>query len=133
MLPYAFMPALSPNGKWLAYTSLESAHTQVYLTEFPEAREKWQVSVGAGYDPCWSPDGKRLFFKAEKEAVRGRRARRRRAAGGDAGGASGAGRHGAQLRRLRGAEGRADRLDRPRGERTAADDSTGDELGKGMR
>jgi Tol biopolymer transport system component len=57
------MPALSPNGKWLAYTSFESGEAQIYLTEFPQARGKWQVSGEAGYDPRWSPGGKKLFFK----------------------------------------------------------------------
>lgn len=54
--------ALSPNGKVLAYSSLESGRAEVYVTEFPSGHGKWQASVDGGSLPRWSPDGKRLFF-----------------------------------------------------------------------
>jgi Tol biopolymer transport system component len=52
----------SPNGKWVAYSSNETGRWEVYVTSFPEARGKWQVSVGAGEQPRWRSDGKELFF-----------------------------------------------------------------------
>jgi serine/threonine protein kinase/Tol biopolymer transport system component len=64
--PAGYMPAVSPDGKWLSYTSEESGIAQIYLTEFPQGRGKWQVSVDTGYDPRWSPDGKKLFFKTAR-------------------------------------------------------------------
>jgi serine/threonine-protein kinase len=54
--------ALSPNGKWLAYSSGESGHREIYLRPFPKAPGKWQLSTGGGRQPVWSPDGKELFF-----------------------------------------------------------------------
>ena len=57
------MPALSPDGKWLAYSSPDSGVSQVYVTEFPHARGKWQVTTDGGGASRWSADGKRLFFK----------------------------------------------------------------------
>ena len=57
-------PAFSPDGKFLAYTSNESGHAQVYVRHFPEGGGKWQVSTGVGdaHEPHWSRDGKKLYF-----------------------------------------------------------------------
>ena len=56
-------PALSPDGKWLAYASNESGTNEVYVRPFPEpGGGRWQVSNGGGSQPVWSPDGRELFF-----------------------------------------------------------------------
>jgi serine/threonine protein kinase/Tol biopolymer transport system component len=52
----------SPNGKWVAYTSLESGRPEVYVRPFPAAAGKWQVSTGGGDQPRWRGDGKELFY-----------------------------------------------------------------------
>ena len=52
----------SPNGKWVAYASNESGKWEIYVTNFPEAKAKWQVSNGGGEQPRWRADGKELFF-----------------------------------------------------------------------
>jgi len=42
-------PALSPDGRWLAYSSNESGTAEVYVRPFPEtASAKWQVSTAGG-------------------------------------------------------------------------------------
>ncbi len=57
-------PALSPDGRWLAYESNESGQDEVYVRPFPEVETgKWQVSVNGGSLPLWSPDGAELFFR----------------------------------------------------------------------
>jgi serine/threonine protein kinase len=56
------LPALSPDSKFLAYCSNESGATQVYITAFPSAGAKWQVTTGGGCGPRWRGDGKELFF-----------------------------------------------------------------------
>jgi Tol biopolymer transport system component/tRNA A-37 threonylcarbamoyl transferase component Bud32 len=59
-------PALSPDGRWMAYTSDESGSLgEVYVRPFPEttAGGKWQISSGGGRMPFWSRDGKNLFFE----------------------------------------------------------------------
>ena len=53
---------LSPDGRWLAYTSNETKRTEVYVQSFPEPGRKWQVSTNGGDIPVWSRDGKELFF-----------------------------------------------------------------------
>ena len=56
-----FSADLSPDGKWLAYTSDESGRPQVYLTT-PEGKGKWQVSNNGGHTPRWAPGGRGLYF-----------------------------------------------------------------------
>jgi hypothetical protein len=55
-------PRLSPDGRWLAYTSDESGRTEVYVERFPGHGGKWQVSPDGGSQPCWSRDGTELFY-----------------------------------------------------------------------
>jgi serine/threonine-protein kinase len=57
-----FRPSLSPDGKWLAYTSTESGSPQIYVTEFPTGHGRWQVTTAGGIAARWSHDGKQLFF-----------------------------------------------------------------------
>src|SRR2546421_5248322 len=52
----------SPNGKWVAYTSIESGKIEVYVRPFPVGAGKWQVSSGGGDQPRWRGDGKELFY-----------------------------------------------------------------------
>jgi serine/threonine-protein kinase len=56
-------PMVSPDGRWLAYTSNESGQPEVYVRPFPDAGSaRWQVSVAGGRDPMWSHSGKELFY-----------------------------------------------------------------------
>jgi len=52
----------SPDGKWVAYASNETGKWEIYVTSFPEARGRWQVSSGGGEQPRWRGDGRELFF-----------------------------------------------------------------------
>src|SRR6202030_2986822 len=54
----------SPDGKWVAYASDESGNWEVYVTSFPGAAGKWQVSRGGGSEPRWRADGKEIFYLA---------------------------------------------------------------------
>ena len=53
---------ISPDGKWVAYMSNESGEWEIYVTTFPEASGKWQVSRGGGIEPRWRGDGKEIFY-----------------------------------------------------------------------
>ncbi len=55
-------PRLSPDGRWLAYTSDESGTWEVYVQGFKERRGKWLVSSAGGSQPLWRGDGKELFY-----------------------------------------------------------------------
>jgi serine/threonine-protein kinase len=56
-------PAISPDGRWLAYASNETGTREVYVRPFPDVQSgRWQVSAGGGRGPRWSPDGRQLYF-----------------------------------------------------------------------
>jgi serine/threonine-protein kinase len=62
-----YSPALSPDGRWVAYVSTESGRPEVYVRPFPDAdRAKWQVSVDGASEPVWSPRGRRLFYRTRR-------------------------------------------------------------------
>jgi eukaryotic-like serine/threonine-protein kinase len=54
---------VSPDGRWVAYTSDESGQWEIYLTTFPEGKGKWKVSDNGGNYPAWSGNGKELFYQ----------------------------------------------------------------------
>jgi Tol biopolymer transport system component len=54
----------SPDGKWVAYASNESGKFEIYVTSFPGAQGKWQVSSAGGTQPRWRGDTKELFYIA---------------------------------------------------------------------
>ena len=56
-------PAISPNGRWLAYASNESGQDEIYVVPFPNTNAaKWAVSTRGGTVPRWSHSGKELFY-----------------------------------------------------------------------
>jgi serine/threonine-protein kinase len=60
-----YSPALSPDGRWLAYLSNETGRYEVHVTPFPDARGQSQISTGGGTDPVWSHSGRELFFVSQ--------------------------------------------------------------------
>jgi eukaryotic-like serine/threonine-protein kinase len=52
----------SPDGRWVAYASNENGRWEIYVTSFPDARGKWQISNSWGSQPRWRGDGKELFY-----------------------------------------------------------------------
>jgi Tol biopolymer transport system component len=55
-------PALSPDGRFMAYVSDESGQNEVYVTSFPDRGRKWQLSIDGGKSPKWSQRGDELFY-----------------------------------------------------------------------
>jgi Tol biopolymer transport system component len=53
---------ISPDGKWVAYASDESGNWEIYVTSFPAAAGKWQVSRGGGTEPRWRGDGGEIYY-----------------------------------------------------------------------
>jgi serine/threonine protein kinase/Tol biopolymer transport system component len=56
--------SLSPDGRWLAYTSNESGKAyQVFVRSFPDpTREKRQISSQGGAHPRWKADGTEIYY-----------------------------------------------------------------------
>jgi serine/threonine protein kinase len=61
-------PKISPDGRWMAYTSGESSRSEVYVRPFPEVNKgRWQVSTSSGNSPLWSPNGRELFYLSDAD------------------------------------------------------------------
>jgi eukaryotic-like serine/threonine-protein kinase len=63
-------PALSPDGRYLAYTSNESGRFEVFVRPYPNADGgKWQVSRDGGEEVRWSHSGRELFYRNGKREL----------------------------------------------------------------
>jgi serine/threonine-protein kinase len=57
-------PALSPDGRWMAYDSDESGRVEVYAQSFPDpSHRRWKVSPENGSEPLWTRGGRELVFR----------------------------------------------------------------------
>jgi Tol biopolymer transport system component len=59
-------PTLSPEGRWLAYSSTETPY-EIWVVSFPQPGGKWQVSKGGGERPVWSHDGRELYYYSAQQ------------------------------------------------------------------
>jgi serine/threonine-protein kinase len=57
-------PRISPDGKLVAYNSNETGREEVYLRALSGRAARVRVSTGGGGEPLWSPDGRRLYYRA---------------------------------------------------------------------
>jgi Tol biopolymer transport system component len=55
-------PAVSPDGKWVAYGSSESGRWETYVARFPEWDERRQISTDGGMQPHWRHDGREIVY-----------------------------------------------------------------------
>jgi Tol biopolymer transport system component len=53
---------LAPGGTRMAFTSDESGRGQAYVTSFPTAGDRTQVSTAGGFEARWRRDGRELYF-----------------------------------------------------------------------
>ena len=55
---------LSPDGRWVAFSSNETGQFDIFVRPFPEvSRGKWQISRGGGAQALWSRDGRELYYR----------------------------------------------------------------------
>lgn len=58
-------PTLSPDGRWMAYSSNETGRFEIYVVPFPNASAaKWAISTGGGIEPVWSRSGRELYYRS---------------------------------------------------------------------
>jgi Tol biopolymer transport system component len=60
---------LSPDGKWISYTSDETGRSEIYVQTFPPSGGKWQVSVAGGNYSHWKADGKEIIFDSDNRKM----------------------------------------------------------------
>jgi hypothetical protein len=57
-------PDLSPDGRFLVYSSNETGRDEIYVVPFPNAGSaKWPISTGGGSEPRWSHHGAEIFYR----------------------------------------------------------------------
>ncbi len=54
--------SLSPDGRWIAYTSDASGRPEIYVRAFPSGDVEHKVSLNGGMAARWRADGKEIFF-----------------------------------------------------------------------
>jgi len=60
---------VSPDGRWVAFTTDESGAQQVVVQPFPGPGARVQVSVDGGAEPVWAASSNRLFYRGARHFV----------------------------------------------------------------
>lgn len=64
-------PALSPDGRWLAYESDRSGRYEIYVRPYSDLTAgRWQISKSGGRLPVWSPDARTLYYESGVSELR---------------------------------------------------------------
>jgi eukaryotic-like serine/threonine-protein kinase len=58
------VPALSPDGKWVAYEKYGAGRSEVYVERFPLDGRPMQASSDAAFEAFFSAKGDRLFYRS---------------------------------------------------------------------
>jgi hypothetical protein len=61
------LPGISPDGRWLAYTSTETGQPEVYVQPYPGPGPKVQISSDGGLSAVWARNGKELFYLTPRD------------------------------------------------------------------
>ena len=64
-----YMPTVSRDGKWVAYISSEAGPLDVYVRALDGSSSRIPVSSGGGMEPRWAPDGRHLYYRANRTLV----------------------------------------------------------------
>ena len=63
--PTEAYPALSPDGRWLAYVSDESGRPEVYVRALSGTGGRRQISTDGGTEAVWAKGGRELFYRED--------------------------------------------------------------------
>ncbi len=63
------LPAFSPDGRWIAFSSDPSGSDEIYVKSFSGEDGSIQVSTDGGIEPVWAHDGKELFYRNEDRVM----------------------------------------------------------------
>ncbi len=56
-------PTFSPDGKWVAFASLKSGQSEIYMQPFPGPGQEWTISTDGGNEPVWARGSGQLFYR----------------------------------------------------------------------
>ncbi len=55
-------PRISPDRRWLAYSSEETGRQELYVTSLTRGGGRWQITTEGGSGSRWRADGRELFY-----------------------------------------------------------------------
>jgi eukaryotic-like serine/threonine-protein kinase len=55
-------PTLSPDGRWLAYSSERTGRPEVFVTRFPEGGPGLPIATAGGLSPAWQSKNRLIYF-----------------------------------------------------------------------
>jgi serine/threonine-protein kinase len=61
---------ISPDGKWIAYTSDETGRQEVWAEPLPLTGKRFQLTTQGGSHPEWSPDGSKIYYDQDGKLFR---------------------------------------------------------------
>jgi len=61
-----FSAALSPDGRWLAYTADTTGATEIWVRAYPGPGAPIRVSPEGGSEPVWARNGRELYYLQDK-------------------------------------------------------------------
>jgi Tol biopolymer transport system component len=56
-------PALSPDGRWLAYVAEETGRWEIYIRAMAQDDQRWRITTSGGEEPIWDRSGHHLFYR----------------------------------------------------------------------
>jgi Tol biopolymer transport system component len=62
-------PAFSPDGRWIAYRTLDSGTSEIEVRAFPDNGGKWLISNNGGEVPVWAPNERQLFYRTDDQRI----------------------------------------------------------------
>jgi Tol biopolymer transport system component len=65
----ASSPCISPDGRWLAYLSLESGSQELYVRAISGLGGHHLISSGGATEPAWNPRGGELFYRVGSRLI----------------------------------------------------------------
>ena len=60
------IPRWHPSGNLVLYAANHTGESQIYIRDYPTARNEQRVSVEEGFDPAWSPKGDRIYYRGRE-------------------------------------------------------------------
>jgi hypothetical protein len=61
-------PALSPDGRWLAYSAFTTGRSEIWVQPFPSGPPT-RISGHGGFEPIWSRSGQELFYLEDQKMM----------------------------------------------------------------
>jgi serine/threonine-protein kinase len=62
----ALSPSISPDGKWVAFTSFENGRYEIYACPLPGPGAVIKISADGGLEPLWSADGTSIYYRGQR-------------------------------------------------------------------